>query len=60
MGCAGKVNFDTAKTRFEKLLCVSEINYKFSMVNLNRQYLEGLNYLVIYKNIECSDFKYFY
>ena len=56
MGYARKVNFDTAKTRFEKLLCISEIKYEFSVVNFNRSYLEGLNYLVKYKKYSVFRF----
>jgi glycosyltransferase involved in cell wall biosynthesis len=48
LGYARKINFDTAKTRLEKLLCVSEITYEFSVVNYNKSYLEGLNSLVRY------------
>jgi glycosyltransferase involved in cell wall biosynthesis len=56
MGYARKVNFDTAKTRLEKLLCISEIKYEFSVVNFNRSYLEGLNYLVKYKKYSVFRF----
>ena len=56
LGYARQVNFLTAKTRFEKLLSVSEISYEFSTVNFNKSYLEGLNYLVKYKKFSIFRF----
>lgn len=49
LGYARKVNFLTARTWFEKLLCVSEIKYEFSTVNFNLSYLEGISNLAKYK-----------
>jgi glycosyltransferase involved in cell wall biosynthesis len=49
LGYARRVNCLTAKTRFEKLLCVSEIEYEYSTVNFHKSYLIGLNYLVNYR-----------
>ena len=49
LGYARKVNFLTAKTRFEKLLCVSEIQHEYSSVNFHQSYLIGLNNLVNYR-----------
>lgn len=56
LGYARKVNFDTAKTKFEKLLCVSEITYEFSVVDYNKSYLKGLNGLVKYDKYEIFRF----
>jgi glycosyltransferase involved in cell wall biosynthesis len=56
LGYARKVNFITAKSRFEKLLCVAEIKYEFSVVNFNKSYLEGLNYLCKYKKYSIFRF----
>ena len=49
LGFARRINFLTAKNRFEKLLCVSEISYEFSTVNLHESYLNGLDNLVKYR-----------
>jgi len=49
LGYARKINFLTARTRLEKLLCVSEIEYEFSTVNFNLSYLEGVSSLAKYK-----------
>lgn len=44
-----KLNFLTAKTLIEKLLCISEINHEFSSVNFDDSYLKGLNSLSKYR-----------
>jgi glycosyltransferase involved in cell wall biosynthesis len=49
LGYARRVNFLTAKTNFEKLLCVSEIPYEFSTVNFHKSYLNGLDNLVKFR-----------
>ena len=49
LGYARKINFLSCGTKFEKLLCVSEISYEFSTVNFNLSYLEGLGHIVKYK-----------
>ena len=49
LGYARRVNFLTAKNKFEKLLCVSEISYEFSTVNSHKSYLNGLHNLVKYR-----------
>lgn len=49
LGYARKINFITAKTIFEKLLCVAEIEYEFSTVNYNKSYLKGLDYVSKYR-----------
>lgn len=49
LGYARKLNFVTARTMFEKLLCVSEIAYEFSTVKKNTSYLKGLDSIAKYK-----------
>ena len=49
LGYARRVNFLTAKTRFEKLLCAAEIDYEFSTVNYNDSYINGLGYLLKFR-----------
>lgn len=49
LGYARKLNFLTAKTLLEKLLCVSEINHEFSTVNFDDSYLKGLESLSKYR-----------
>ena len=49
LGYVRKLNFLTAKTLLEKLLCISEINYEFSTVNFDYAYLKGLNSLSKYR-----------
>jgi len=49
LGCARRVNFLTARNKFERLLCISEIKYEFSLVNFNKSYLEGLDDIIKYK-----------
>jgi len=56
LGYVRNVNFCTAKTRFEKLLCVSEINYEFSTVNFNDTYLQGLDKLIKYRRLSIFRF----
>jgi glycosyltransferase involved in cell wall biosynthesis len=56
LGYARRVNFNTSKTRFEKLLCVCEIEYEFSTVNFDNSYLEGLNNLDKYRRLSIFRF----
>ena len=49
LGYVRELNFLTAKTFLEKLLCVSEINHEFSTVNFDVSYLKGLNSLSKYR-----------
>jgi hypothetical protein len=49
LGSVRKINYSTAATRLEKLLCISEIPYEYSTVNFNISYLEGLGNLIKYK-----------
>ena len=56
LGYARNVNFCTSKTRFEKLLCVSEINHEFSTVDFNDTYLKGLDKLIKYRRLSIFRF----
>ena len=56
LGYMRKVNFLTAKTKIEKILCISEIKYEYKAVNYDKSYLEGLDYLIKYK--EYSVFRF--
>jgi glycosyltransferase involved in cell wall biosynthesis len=56
LGYVRKLNFSSAKTKFEKLLCVSEIKYEYKALNYDKSYLEGLDYLAKYK--ESSMFRF--
>jgi hypothetical protein len=49
LGYVRKLNFLTAKTLLEKLLCISEINHEFFTVNFDDSYLKGLNSLSKYR-----------
>jgi glycosyltransferase involved in cell wall biosynthesis len=49
LGYARRVNFLTAKTRIEKLLCAAEIEYEFSTVNYDNSYINGLGHLLKYR-----------
>jgi glycosyltransferase involved in cell wall biosynthesis len=49
LGYARKVNFLTAKSRIEKLLCAAEIEYEFSTVNYDNSYIKGLDFLSKYR-----------
>lgn len=49
LGYARRMNFLTAKTRIEKLLCVAEIEYEFSTVNYDNSYINGLGDLLKYR-----------
>jgi glycosyltransferase involved in cell wall biosynthesis len=49
LGYARRVNFLTAKTRIEKLLCAAEIEYEFSTVNYDNSYIKGLGHLLKYR-----------
>jgi hypothetical protein len=49
LGYARRVNFLTAKTRIEKLLCAAEIEYEFSTVNYDNSYKKGLGHLLKYR-----------
>ncbi len=49
LGYARRVNFLTAKTSVEKLLCAAEIEYEFSTVNYDISYINGLGYLLKYR-----------
>jgi hypothetical protein len=56
LGYVRKLNFSTAGTKIEKMLCVSEIKYEYATVNYDKSYLEGLDYLAKYK--EYSMFRF--
>jgi len=49
LGYARRVNFLTAKTGVEKLLCAAEIEYEFSTVNYDISYIKGLGHLLKYR-----------
>jgi len=49
LGYARRINFLTAKTRIEKLLCAAEIEYEFSTVNYDNSYIKGLGHLLKYR-----------
>lgn len=49
LGYARRINFLTAQTSFEKLLCAAEIKYEFSTVNYNDSYINGLGYILKYR-----------
>ena len=49
LGYARRLNFETSRSKFEKLLCVSEINHQFESINATTSYLLGIGYLTSYR-----------
>jgi len=56
LGYARKVNFLTSSTKFEKLLCLSEIAHEFSTVAYDSRYLDGLDNLAKFQKLSIFRF----
>ena len=56
LGYARKVNFLTTSTKFEKLLCLSEIAHEFSTVAYDSKYLDGLDNLAKFQKLSIFRF----
>jgi len=56
LGYARRLNFETSCSKFEKLLCLSEMNHEFESIKANASYLLGIGHLASYRNFHVFRF----